>query len=170
MKKTWITAVLAAAFLLVLSFSSAAHADVVINEVMASNGFYENGEAYDWIELYNDGKETVNLSGWYLSDSKKDPMKWSFPQGTKLKAGKYLTVFCTGEDGISPGKGDTFYTGYSISASGETLILTDSDGAELQRVKLPQQYGCVSWGKPADGGEYGFFENPTRGKKNDATA
>ena len=170
MKKTWITAVLAAAFLLVLSFSSAARADVIINEVMASNGFYENGEAYDWIELYNDGKETVNLSGWYLSDSKKDPMKWSFPQGTKLKAGKYLTVFCTGEDGISPGKGDTFYTGYSISASGETLILTDSDGAELQRVKLPQQYGCVSWGRPADGGEYGYFENPTRGKKNDAQA
>ena len=52
MKKTWITAVLAAAFLLVLSFSSAARADVIINEVMASNGFYENGEAYDWIELY----------------------------------------------------------------------------------------------------------------------
>ena len=170
MKKTWITAVLAAAFMLVLSFSSAARADVIINEVMASNGFYENGEAYDWIELYNDGKETVDLSGWYLSDSKKDPLKWSFPQGAKLKGGKYLTVFCTGEDGISPGKGDTFYTGYSVSASGETLILSDAEGTELQRVKLPQQYGCVSWGRPADGGEYGFFENPTRGKKNDEKA
>lgn len=170
MKKTWITAALAAALMLVLSFASAARADVIINEVMASNGFYENGEAYDWIELYNDGKETVDLSGWYLSDSKKDPLKWSFPQGAKLKGGKYLTVFCTGEDGISPGKGDIFYTGYSVSASGETLILSDAEGTELQRVKLPQQYGCVSWGRPADGGEYGFFENPTRGKKNDEKA
>ncbi len=151
-----------------LFLASSACADVIINEVMASNGFYENGEAYDWVELYNDGKNTENLSGWYLSDSKKNPLKWSFPEGTKLKAGGYLTVFCTGEDGIAPGKGDTFYTGYSISASGETLILSDAEGTEVQRAELPQQYGCVSWGKAADGGEYGFFENPTRGKKNDA--
>ena len=151
-----------------LFLASSACADVFINEVMASNGFYENGEAYDWVELYNNGKNTENLSGWYLSDSKKNPLKWSFPEGTKLKAGGYLTVFCTGEDGIGPGKGDTFYTGYSISASGETLILSDAGGTEVQRAELPQQYGCVSWGKAADGGEYGFFENPTRGKKNDA--
>jgi len=170
MKKIVWTAFLTAAFLLSLFVFSSACADVVINEVMASNGFYENGEAYDWIELYNDGKNTVDLSGWYLSDSKKDPLKWSFPQGTKLKGGKYLTVFCTGEEDISPGKGDTFYTGYSISASGETLILSDAEGTEVQRVKLPQQYGCVSWGMPAGGGEYGFFENPTRGKKNDSQA
>ena len=167
MKKHIAAAILAAALLFLIS---SACADIVINEVMASNGFYENGEAYDWVELYNDGKNTENLSGWYLSDSKKNPLKWSFPEGTKLKAGGYLTVFCTGEDGISPGKGDTFYTGFSISASGETLILSDAEGTEIQRAELPQQYGCVSWGKPAGGGEYGFFENPTRGKKNDATA
>ena len=159
-------AAFAACFLLI----SCAHADVIISEVMASNGFYENGEAYDWIELHNNGKETADLSGWYLSDSKKDPQKWRFPNGTKLKGGKYLTVFCTGEDGIQPGKGDTFYTGYSISASGETLILSDAEGVEVQRVKLPQQYGCVSWGLPSGGGEYGFFENPTRGRKNEDKA
>ena len=169
MKRACFAAVLIMLFLIPAAFS-AAGADVVINEVMASNGFYENGEAYDWIELYNDGKKTVDLSGWYLSDSKKNPQKWSFPNGTKLKAGAFLTVFCTGEEDRNPGKGNTFYTGYSISASGETLILSDAEGTELQQVKLPQQYGCVSWGRPADGGEYGFFENPTRGKKNDAKA
>ncbi len=170
MKRISAAVILLAAFLLIPAAFSAAGADVVINEVMASNGFYENGEAYDWIELYNDGKETADLSGWYLSDSKKNPLKWNFPQGTKLKGGKFLTVFCTGEEDISPGKGDTFYTGYSISASGETLILSDAEGTEVQRVKLPEQYGCVSWGRPADGGEYGFFENPTRGSKNDKEA
>ena len=170
MKRALVAAVLLTAIPLLLSGISAARADVVINEVMASNGYYENGEAYDWIELYNNGDETVNLSGWYLSDSKKNPLKWSFPDGTKLKAGKYLTVFCTGEEGHDPGKGDTFYTGYSVSASGETLILSDAEGTEAQRVNLPQQYGCISWGRPSGGGEYGFFENPTRGKKNDAQA
>ena len=170
MRKNCLAAFLLGAALTVLLSLSAASADVLINEVMASNGFYEKGEAYDWIELYNNGEQAVDLGGWYLSDSKKDPLKWSFPKGTKLKAGGYLTVFCTGEEGISPGKGNTFYTGYSISASGETLILSDAEGTEIQRVKLPQQYGCVSWGRPNGGGEYGFFENPTRGKKNDSAA
>ncbi|MBR6965885.1 MAG: CotH kinase family protein [Clostridia bacterium] len=170
MRKTGFAAVLLAMLLCALAACSPAFADVIINEVMASNGFYEDGESYDWIELYNDGKSAVDLSGWYLSDSKKNPLKWSFPQGAKLKAGGYLTVFCTGEDGIAPGKGSTFYTGYSISASGETLILSDAEGTELQRVKLPEQYGSVSWGKPSGGGDYGFFENPTRGKKNDQEA
>ena len=105
MKKGIVAAGLLAAVLFMLFFASCACADIIINEVMASNGFYENGEAYDWIEIYNDGKNAVDLSGWYLSDSKKDPLKWSFPKGTKLQGGKYLTVFCTGEEGKGPGKG-----------------------------------------------------------------
>ena len=131
-----------------------AGADVIINEVMASNGTYENGEAYDWVELYNDGDKAADISGWYLSDSKKNPLKWAFPQGTKIKAGGYVTVFCTGEEVKNAGKGSVFYTDWAISSSGETLILSDAEGAELSRVKMPEQYGNVSWGRPAGGGEY----------------
>ena len=145
-------------------------ADILISEVMASNGFYESGEAYDWVELANTGDETVNLSGWHFSDSKKNPRKWAFPEGTRLKPGAFLTVFCTGEDGVAPGKGDTFYAPFAISSSGETLLLSDAEGEELQRLKLPAQYGCVSYGLPSDGGDYGFFENATRNKKNDKEA
>ena len=147
-----------------------AAADIVISEVMASNGYFENGHAWDWVELYNSGKSTVNLSGWHLSDSKKDPLKWTFPEGAKLKAGKYLTVWCTGEDVSDPGKGSAFYTGFAISAKGETLILSDPEGGEVQRLTLPAQYGCVSYGLPAGGTEYGFLENATRGARNDSAA
>ena len=145
-------------------------ADILISEVMASNGFYESGEAYDWVELTNTGDETVNLSGWHFSDSKKNPLKWAFPEGTRLKPGAFLTVFCTGEEDAAPGKGDTFYAPFAISSSGETLLLSDAEGEELQRLKLPAQYGCVSYGLPSAGGDYGFFENPTRNKKNDKQA
>ncbi len=145
-------------------------ADVVINEVMASNGVYENETSYDWVELYNNGKKTVDLSGWYLSDSKKNLMKWAFPEGAKIKAGGYITVWCTGEDGIAPGKGSAFYTPYSLSASGETLYLSDAEGVLVQKLKFPRQYGNISYGLPAGGGEYGYFETATRGKKNEATA
>ena len=151
-------------------FLGVAHADVIINEVMASNGFYESEHAWDWVELYNDGKETVDLSGWGFTDSKKDLYKFTFPDGTKLKGGEYLTIWCTGKENKTPGKGKEFYANFKISASGEKLRLTDPEEEEIQKLELPEQYGCVSYGLPSGGGEYGFFENPTRGKKNDAEA
>ena len=160
----------AAAFVAALLWAASAGADVVISEVMASNGYYENGHAWDWVELYNDGEQTEDLSGWGFTDSKKDLYKFTFPDGAKLKAGKYLTVWCTGGENQSAGKGDTFYADFAISAKGEKLRLTDPDGNEIQKLEMPEQYGCVSYGLPSGGGDYGFFENATRGKKNDAEA
>ena len=165
MKKAFLPLLL---FLVALSFP--ALGDVVINEVMASNGYFESGHAWDWVELYNSGEKAVDLSGWYLSDSKKDPLKWSFPKGAKLAAGKYLTVFCTGEDGVEPGKGSIFCAPFAISSKGETLLLSDASGAEVQRLKLPAQYGCVSYGLPWKGTEYGYLENPTRNGRNEGEA
>ena len=156
--------------LFLLGLCIGARADVVISEVMASNGWFENGHSWDWAELQNTGKTTEDLSGWYFSDSGKNPLKWAFPQGTKLKAGETLTVFCTGEEGMDPGKGNTFYAPFALSSKGETLVLSDAAGNEIQKLKMPEQYGCVSWGLPRDGGEYGFFETPTRNKANDQHA
>ncbi len=149
---------------------AAAAADVVINELMASNGLYEDGKSYDWVELYNDGDKAVDLSGWFFSDSKKDLQKFVFPKGTKLAAGGYLTVFCTGEDGIDPGKGKTFYSSFSLSGSGETLYLSDPEGTLVTKLKYPEQFGNVTWGVPYGGGEPGFMENITRNAKNDDAA
>ena len=162
--------VLAFAVCFLTLFLGAARADVIINEVMASNGFYESGHAWDWVELYNDGDSAVDLSGWGFTDSKKDLYKFTFPDGAKLKSGEYLTIWCTGKENKTPGKGKEFYADFKISASGEKLRLTNTDEEEIQKLELPEQYGCVSYGLPAGGGEYGFFENPTRGKKNDAEA
>ena len=155
------------ALLLVLGLWAAGSAEIRISEVMASNGWYENGHAWDWVELRNDGKKTVNLSGWFFSDSEKNPLKWAFPEGTKLKKGACLTVFCTGEEISDPGKGDTFYTDFALSSKGETVVLSDAQGNVVQRLEIPEQYGCVSWGIPKGGEDYGYFENPTRGEKNE---
>ena len=158
------------AAVLTLCAAAAAKADVVINEVMASNGYFEGGHSYDWVELYNDGDSTEDLSGWGLTDTKKDLFRFTFPEGTRLKAGEYLTVFCTGTENEKPGKGDTFYADFAISAQGEKLRLTTPDEETVQKLELPEQYGCVSYGLPSGGGDYGYFENPTRGKKNDSKA
>ncbi len=149
-------------------------AAIVINEIMASNGMYENEHSYDWIELYNRSKKTVDLSGWMVSDGKKNLAKFVFPEGTKLKAGGYITIWCTGEDGVEPGSKSPYSASFSLSASGETLYLSDRDGNRVQTLQFPQQYGNVSWGLPAGfsgtptEADYGYLVNATRAKKNDA--
>ncbi len=146
-----------------------ASAELMFTEVMASNGTYLNGEAYDWVEIYNAGKQRVDLSGCYLSDSEKDLAKWAFPEGTRLGAGEYLLVYLTGEE-LAPGKNKTFYANFKISSDGDQLYLTDAEQENLlAELDFPAQYGNVSWGKAAKGEEWGYFAIATPGKKNGST-
>lgn len=155
--------------LVLLALPATALAEVVINEVMASNGIYEDGKSYDWVELRNDGKKAVDLSGWHLSDGKKNLEKFTFPKGTKLKAGACLIVYCTGEDDAEAGKGSEFYAAFSLSASGETLYLSDASLTLVQKLEFPQQYVNISYGRPAGGDSYGYFAEGTPGKANGKT-
>ena len=161
---------LCGAVCLLLCLLAAAHAEVRINEVMAQNGTYLNGHAYDWIELYNDGKKAVDLSGWHLSDREKNPMKWTFPAGAKIAGGGYVLIYCTGDSSLDPGKNKTFYADFKISAKGETLVLSDTEGTVTDRMELPQEYGCVSYGRALSDGALGYLAESTPGKKNASEA
>ena len=70
----------------------------LINEFVAanSNGLLDdNGNATDWIELFNNGP-AVNLAGYSLTDDPGDTSKYVFGNRT-LAAGEYLVVFA-GDD------------------------------------------------------------------------
>lgn len=74
-----------------------ARADILINEIQSSNDqtcMDENGETPDWVELYNNGQEDVNIGDWGLSDNPAKPFKWTFPKDTLIRAGDYLRIFC----------------------------------------------------------------------------
>ena len=82
------------------SVSSAFPQDIVINEVMASNGETiadEDGEFSDWIELYNAGQNAVDLAGWGISDDPDRPFRWVFPAVT-VNPGKHLMVWASGKN------------------------------------------------------------------------
>ena len=74
--------------------------DIAINEIMASNANTisdEDGDFPDWIELYNYGTETIDLSGWGLSDDYDNPFRWEFPQ-KKIQPGEFLLVWASGKN------------------------------------------------------------------------
>jgi len=54
----------------------------------------ENGDASDWIELYNEGGSSVNLQGYALSDKLTNPTMWVFPNLT-IPPGGFQQVFCS---------------------------------------------------------------------------
>ncbi len=64
---------------------------VFINEIMPhTDPPYE-----DAIELYNPNNFPVDISGWYLTDSRDTPNKFRIPDGTIMKAGGYLVFYET---------------------------------------------------------------------------
>ncbi len=77
--------------------------DLRLNEVMSANTqtlFDEDGEASDWLELFNYGTDTLDLDGYRLSDSKTDTF-WIFPSFKLAPQGAVL-VFASEKDRKSP--------------------------------------------------------------------
>lgn len=72
---------------------------VLINEVCTKNKVYldEYRQSEDWIELYNTGKDAVNMAGKYLSCSADTLDMFQFPSdnasATTIPAGGYMIVW-----------------------------------------------------------------------------
>jgi hypothetical protein len=132
--------------------------DVLINEIVASNGssaYDSNGENDDWVELYNTTSSAIDLSGMYLSDDALNIMKWSFPIGTSIPANGYLLVWCDNDLGQSG-----LHTNFKLSSLGENLIF--SNGATVyDQVTFGVQSTDVSFARCPDGGSTFELVNPT---------
>ena len=153
------------ALLLVLLAGCAwAEGDIIISEVMAANDVWKNGHHDDWVEIINTGKKTADLSGWCLSDNVKKPSKFTFPEGTKLKGGECLLIYCT--DRAEPVKsGSVYYAPFKLSQDGEAVLLSDAQGNQADLLRLPEQYAGISYGVAPDG-TVGYLSASTPGKKN----
>ena len=109
-----------------------------INEVVAENKAVAKdpqGDFDDYIEIVNTSGSEVDLSGKYLTDSKKNPRKWRFPKGTKIAAGGHLVVWAD-EDGKAK---EGLHANFKLAKGGETIQLIDSDTAAnaiLDEVKI----------------------------------
>jgi len=122
---------------------------VVISEFLAHNTsglLDEDGEASDWIEIYNGGASSVNLGGWYLTDESTNLTKWGFPS-TNLPAKAFLIVFASGKNRAVPGL--PLHTSFNLSSTGEFLALVMPDGVTIATQfapAYPEQFADVSYG------------------------
>lgn len=144
---------------LLLSTAATLAADGVpvvrVNEIMASNGttlLTADGDAADWIELYNPGTEAADISGWRLSD-KTGSKAWSkgetLPEGTIVPAGGYLVVFADDYTGWTNGE---VHVALGFSSDGEAVSLLSSEDNVVSSFEFPPQLKDVSYGygRPRD--------------------
>lgn len=138
---------------------------IVINELLPKNsqfGSDQDGEFDDWIELYNPADEDQDISGYYLSDSKKNPTKWQIPDGTIIEKMGYLIVWC---DGDSTQTG--LHTNYKLSADGENVVLLDADKQVVEIVEYPITLVEQSWARKPNGTGDFEWSLPTFNGQND---
>ncbi|MGB7324082.1 MAG: PKD domain-containing protein, partial [Rubripirellula sp.] len=107
----------------------------------------EAGAFEDWVELYNPGTTSVDLSGFYLTDDATDPTQWQFPAGSTIDAGGYLIIWADGDTD----QGDD-HAAFKLSAGGESVLLYNVDGTTLvDSVTFGEQTTDVSYGRFPDG-------------------
>src|SRR6185436_1076333 len=122
----------------------------VVNEVLPVNAGVladEHGDHDPWIELYNPGTTTVELSGLFLTDDPAFPAKWPLPGGTSLCGHGWLLVWADGETAEG-----SLHASFRPSASGGALYLYDLSGRLVDSLAYPALPANVSFGRTPDGG------------------
>jgi hypothetical protein len=137
---------------------------IVINEIMAVNSVTapdQNGQYDDWIELHNITSDQVDVSGYYLSDSKTNPVKWKIPSGTSIAPNGYLIIWAD-KDTTQSG----LHANFKLSALGENLVLSKPDKSTLDKVTYPAQTLELSYSRYPDGTGDFRWQNPSFSRGN----
>lgn len=103
---------------------------VVINEI-AWMGTASNRSSDEWIELYNNTGQDIDLSGWNLTISGKE-INWDNTSST-IQANAYYLLERTNDNTVSDITADSIYKG-GMKNSGENLVLSNNNGEIIDQV------------------------------------
>ena len=133
--------------------------NIVINEILSSNSFSnmdEDGSYQDWIELYNNGATTENLSGYGLSDDATILYKWTFPS-ISIAPGEYLLVWASDKNRTVAGS--PLHTNFKLAMAGNAVLLTNPSGTTVDMVPSIPMQSDISYGRlPNGSGPFVFFQ------------
>lgn len=129
------------AFILSLVFTITSVAEtLVISEFMAANDSTiqdENGEYSDWVEFFNYGNKSIELSEYFLTDDAQDLKRMQLPQH-KLEVGEFHVVWLSGDK-----------DSLGLSVKGEYLALVSGASNKVIQdfgKKFPSQNRDISYG------------------------
>ncbi len=143
-------------------------AKVVINEILATNSHIKFDPDFkqfsDYIELYNNRASSQNIGGYYLSDDPTNLKKWKIPSKT-LGAKQRILIWA---DKVNK-QGIALHTNFSLDSDGETVILSDSNGKEIDKITFKKQKRDISVTKLGDRNYY-MIPTPKTENKNALSA
>lgn len=99
---------------------------VVVNEILTHTDLPD----VDAIELHNPTAEAIDVSGWYLTDDRREPKKYRLVAGSKIPAGGYLVIKGDTDDNPENNASlpaDRFAKDFSLSSHGEEILLSSAD-------------------------------------------
>jgi hypothetical protein len=115
-------------------FGGSALSGVTINELLADpasdwspsdgNDDYDSMED-EWIEIYNDGFDPVDITGWRLRDAVSDS-SWRYGFEGVIEAGGIIVVYGNEAYAWEEANGFPKY-GLSMNNSGDTMTLVEAD-------------------------------------------
>jgi Na+-transporting methylmalonyl-CoA/oxaloacetate decarboxylase gamma subunit len=130
----------------------------VINEVLVNNAenFVDDyGQRSGWIEIFNNTAKTQDIGGYFLTNDKSNPRKYSIPRGdvlTRIAPHQHILFWANNK----PYQG-TFHISFELNPDEDNYIaLFDESGTKLiDEVIIPgKQLADVSWGYAMDGVKY----------------
>lgn len=140
--------------------------NLVINEVCASNidqwvdlSFNYGG----WVEVYNPTDQSVNITGWYLSDDPDHLRRGRINQNTSVPAQGFVTLWLDHYDWKYSKK----TLDLKLDTDGGHLYLSDSKGQLVAQAEYPEAVARCSWARQQNGGEtWQYCATPTPGRDN----
>ena len=142
----------------------------ILSEVMTSNktALSDESNAYpDWVELSNNGRRAVDISGWTLTDKLSRATAFTFPAGTSIAPGEYLIVYASGRLQNQPG--ENFHAPFKLSSGGDSLILCDESGTVVESINIPAMGSDQSFAR-RDGSTWAVTGEYTPGLENTSLA
>lgn len=149
------------AIILILSEYTSYAQGLVLNEIVSSNknGFTSlDQNHHDWIELFNNSSNSINLLNYSLSDDNEDYKKWLFPEVVVPPNG-YVLVFASGQKNVVNSE---LHANFKIKKSGEPLFLSDASGVLISSIIAIELGADQSYSRIPDGAStFAILNTPT---------
>lgn len=159
-------------FLFFAFYSASAQREVVINELVMSNGGVMGDNSYnpdynELVELYNPSDKPVDLENHGLTNDPSRPYKWALPD-TSIPPQQRIYLIASGKD--QKKRGETlklFHTNFRLSATGDFVGLAGPDGKWVDSISTDFVPRDHSYGRYPDGSDdWYYFPDPNIGRPN----